>query len=378
MSRRKKDPLRELTEPERQELTQLSRSQAAPAVEVARASMILAVAAGSDYQQAARSAGRRSGDAVSHLVARFNAEGTAALTPRHGGGRRPTYGPEARSRIAAEAARAPTPEADGTATWSLSALQPDAPRGSRRPAQGLDLHHPPRAPRVRGQLSTHPHLVPHRQGPPAAQGRARGRRRPGCRCEKKLIEEAYRIGEAMGLPVWCTDQAGPYQTIPYPGRSWRPEGDPARQPHEYLRDGTAKALTLFHPADGHVRVKGVTACPNSVLHPWLRRELAGVLAAMPGPAAEPPTGWRAAWERWQEGLTIRPTLLAELPPLRMLLVLDNLAGHKTPEFVCWLFAHGIMPLYTPVGGSWLNMAESLQRILKRRALDGQEPSHGAR
>ena len=58
----------------------------------------------------------------------------------------------------------------------------------------------------------------------------------------------------------------------------------------------------------------------------------------------------------------------------MLLVLDNLAGHKTPEFVCWLFAHGVMPLYTPVGGSWLNMAESLQRILKRRALDGQHPS----
>ena len=58
----------------------------------------------------------------------------------------------------------------------------------------------------------------------------------------------------------------------------------------------------------------------------------------------------------------------------MLLVLDNLAGHKTPELVLWLFAHGIMPLYTPLGGSWLNMAESIQRILKRRALDGQHPS----
>jgi hypothetical protein len=61
----------------------------------------------------------------------------------------------------------------------------------------------------------------------------------------------------------------------------------------------------------------------------------------------------------------------------MLLVLDNLAGHKTPELVCWLFAHGIMPLYTPVGGSWLNMAEGLQRILKRRALDGRYPTDTA-
>ena len=188
-----------------------------------------------------------------------------------------------------------------------------------------------------------------------------------------MIEDAYRLGEAMGLPVWCTDQAGPYQTVPYPGQSWQPEGRPARQPHEYLRDGTAKAMTLFRPADGHVRLKGVTTCPNAVLHPWLEGELAAILAAMPEPMPGPAAGRRGAWERWQEGLTVKPTLLSDLPPLRMLLVLDNLAGHKTPEFVCWLFAHGIMPLYTPVGGSWLNMAESVQRIFKRRALDGRHP-----
>ena len=133
-------------------------------------------------------------------------------------------------------------------------------------------------------------------------------------------------------------------------------------------------MTLFRPADGRVRLHGVTACPNSVLHPWLKRELTAILAAMPDPPAGPATGWRPTWERWQEGLSIKPTLLGELPPLRMLLVMDNLAGHKTVEFVCWMFAHGIMPLYTPVGGSWLNMAESLQRILKRRALDGQHPT----
>jgi transposase len=123
MSRKKKDPLRELTEQERQGLDQLGRSQSAPAVEVTRAKILLAVARGDDYQTAARSAGRRSGDAVSHLVARFNAEGLDALTPRHGGGRRLTYGPPERARIAAEAARTPTPEGDGTAIWSLSTLR---------------------------------------------------------------------------------------------------------------------------------------------------------------------------------------------------------------------------------------------------------------
>ena len=123
MSRCKKDPLRALTTEERVELIRVARSNAAPAAEVVRAKMLLAVAEGDNYQQAARRAGRRSGDAVSHLVARFNAEGLAALTPRHGGGRRPTYGPGEAARIAAEAARTPTPEADGTATWSLSTLQ---------------------------------------------------------------------------------------------------------------------------------------------------------------------------------------------------------------------------------------------------------------
>ena len=62
---------------------------------------------------------------------------------------------------------------------------------------------------------------------------------------------------------------------------------------------------------------------------------------------------RAAWARWQDGLSVRFTLLDDLPPLRMLLILDNLAGHKSAPFVCWLMAHGIMPLYTPLSGSWL-------------------------
>jgi transposase len=123
MSRRKKDPLRPLNDPERQALTQLSRSQVAPAVQVARATMLLAVASGSDYQQAARSAGRRSGDAVSHLVARFNLEGLAALSPRHGGGQPLVYDQAARQRVIREVGRDPSPEADGTATWSLSTLR---------------------------------------------------------------------------------------------------------------------------------------------------------------------------------------------------------------------------------------------------------------
>jgi hypothetical protein len=123
MSRRQKDSLRPLADDEVTALAKLSRSQAAPAVQVARAVMLLAVARGDDYQQAALAAGRRSGDAVSLLVARFNAEGLTATSPRHGGGRSPTYDRAARERILTEVKRPPTPQADGTATWSLSTLR---------------------------------------------------------------------------------------------------------------------------------------------------------------------------------------------------------------------------------------------------------------
>lgn len=45
-----------------------------------------------------------------------------------------------------------------------------------------------------------------------------------------------------------------------------------------------------------------------------------------------------------------------LPPLRVLLIWDNLAGHHTSSLVDWCHAHGIWLLFTPLAGSWLNMA----------------------
>jgi transposase len=193
-----------------------------------------------------------------------------------------------------------------------------------------------------------------------------------------LIERAYTLGASLGLAVWCEDEAGPFQAVPHPGSGWRPQGHPATQPHEYVRGGTSKILTLFHPATGRVHIQPVSSCTNLVLHGWLKETLMAIVAALPV-RAEPidAAATRAAWEVWQDGLAERFTLPEPLPPLRVLLVWDNLAGHKSAEMVVWLCRHGIMPLYTPLGGSWLNMAESIQRILKRRTLNGQYPRNPA-
>jgi hypothetical protein len=133
MSRRTKDPLRTLSAEERTELERLGRSGRAPAAVVAHATAVLAMANGASDTAAAAAAGRRSGDAVAHLVARFNRNGLEALSPRPGGGPAAPYPSVERERILTEARRPPEHEPDGTATWSLVTLQ----RALRRAPDGL-------------------------------------------------------------------------------------------------------------------------------------------------------------------------------------------------------------------------------------------------
>lgn len=130
---RQNNPLRALSDDERTVLHQLSRSGTAAAAVVARAKAVLAVAGGASYTAAAQAAGRRSGDAVGRLVARFNHAGLAALAPRHGGGQQVHDTRVERERILGEARRAPDREQDGAATWSLVTL----PRALRRAPDGL-------------------------------------------------------------------------------------------------------------------------------------------------------------------------------------------------------------------------------------------------
>jgi transposase len=123
MGRLPKDPLRPLTAEEHNDLESISRARSAPVEAVIRAKILLAVANGMNYTQAARQVGRKSNDAVSALVRRFNREGLEALLPRHGGGFQPQYGAAEKARIMHEFARQPDLEQDGTSTWSLTTLQ---------------------------------------------------------------------------------------------------------------------------------------------------------------------------------------------------------------------------------------------------------------
>jgi len=133
MTRRQKAPLRLLTSQERASLHHITRSGSERADRVARAKALLAVADGASFSEAAGAAGRKSGDAVAHLVARFNQESLAAVDPRHGGGPPLKYDTQIREHLLREFHRTPDREQDGTATWSLTTLQ----RALRRAPDGL-------------------------------------------------------------------------------------------------------------------------------------------------------------------------------------------------------------------------------------------------
>lgn len=123
MSRKPDHPLRTLSETERDGLLTISRCRAEPAEHVMRAKILLEVDGGASFSDAARRVGRTSGDAVAHLVERFNDESLAALAPRTSPGRPPTYTAQDRTRILAEFERTPDRQSDGTATWSLVTLR---------------------------------------------------------------------------------------------------------------------------------------------------------------------------------------------------------------------------------------------------------------
>ncbi len=99
MAQRQKEPLRPLTTEGRAVLLQIARASSERADRVARAKALLTVADGISFTDAAHAAGRRSGDAVAQLVARFNREGLTALDPRHGGGPPVQYGPTERGIV---------------------------------------------------------------------------------------------------------------------------------------------------------------------------------------------------------------------------------------------------------------------------------------
>jgi transposase len=116
MAHPQKEPLRALSEQEERELKRLAKATSERLDVVRRAKVILAVASGRSFTEAAR-------DGVGKLVERYNAHGLGALWIAAGAGRKATYTSEQRALVVMEVQREPDREQDQTATWSLMTLR---------------------------------------------------------------------------------------------------------------------------------------------------------------------------------------------------------------------------------------------------------------
>src|SRR3954470_5866762 len=114
--------LRELTDPERQELEQLAGSRTTEARLVERARIVLAAAEGRRPSAIARDLGL-SRPTVYTWVKRFNAQGTAALPDQPRSGRPATYPPEQVAEVLAAALTDPTSLGLPFASWTLDRLR---------------------------------------------------------------------------------------------------------------------------------------------------------------------------------------------------------------------------------------------------------------
>jgi transposase len=244
--------LRPLSGAEFAELIRVSKATSARWDHVRRAQALLAVVAHQSFTTAARTAGFRSSSTIPALITRVNAGGLAALAVAPGRGRKPTYDAATRQRILARAQHPPDRKQDGTATWSLHSLQEalrTAPDGFptlgrttiRRVLHAVGYSHQ----RTRTWCPTGTAQRVRKEGVVTVSD-------PHTAEKIRWIEHAYRIGETVGLAVYCEDEAGPYQAIPQPGTTWRPTAQPARQPHEYVRGGTAKGLSFVPPGQRRI------------------------------------------------------------------------------------------------------------------------------
>jgi transposase len=123
MPRAQHEPLRPLSDAERQTLTVVVKATSERVDRVRRARALLVVAETGSFAAAAREAGFRSVTAVTNVVHRFNQRGVDALTIAAGRGRRATYDPIARAQIVRVAQTPPDRREDQTATWSLATLR---------------------------------------------------------------------------------------------------------------------------------------------------------------------------------------------------------------------------------------------------------------
>lgn len=143
----------------------------------------------------------------------------------------------------------------------------------------------------------------------------------------------YKLPPAQ-THVVCLDEMGPVSAKTYPAHRWWSQRPPL--PPDYGRRATTWVFGAFEPHTG----QALTCCA-------------------PGRGAV-------------HFLTLLDRIVAHWSQGNLILILDNLASHKTLDVRLWALAHPrVRFLFQPTYAPWLNLIEPWWKTLRSLALKGR-------
>jgi transposase len=159
---------------------------------------------------------------------------------------------------------------------------------------------------------------------------------PDFRAKMQRILALYDYAPQDGRVV-CVDEFGPLNLMPRKGKSWWPQGSPARLRATYDRTGGVMHM-----------LAALDLATGKILYRIRKRK------------------------RWRELLSFLKTLRARWPGESLYVIVDNFSPHKHPNVREWATANDVDLVFLPTYSSWLNWIESEFAALRYFALNGTD------
>lgn len=338
--------VREIDDDEGRRLLRIIRRGTGSVVTWRRAQMVLLSAQRMDVAKIAEVT-FTSADRVRDVLHKFNADGFDSLYPKYKGGRPKTFTLPERREIKKIAKSKPAEHGLPFSTWSLAKL------GDFLVAEGVvdDISHEGLRVMLREEGVSFQRVKTWKSS-----------REPDYAAKKARIEHLYAITDGQVIPdedepevIFCTDEFGPLNLQPHPGRQWAERGgrhkDPEREPRP--------------------RRRATYTRPHGVRHLFSAYDL----------GKDRLYGHIKPRKNRTRFLEFCRSLRSLNPPtVRIAIVLDNFSPHLTTKKDSrvgdWAAANNVEFAYTPTNNSWLNRIEAQFTALRYFALDGTDhPSH---